>query len=385
MLADFGDPALQVRLWDGESFGASRTSDAPTLRIEDRRALWRLLLDPDMQFGELYMADRLRVEGDLVRFLEIAFRACGEWRPGLLGRLRSLRPSNTRSRARSNVHRHYDLGNGFYALWLDAEAMQYTCAYYPREGLSLEEAQRAKMHHVSRKLQLRPGERVIEAGCGWGGFARFMAREYGVRVTAYNLSIEQVRHAREAAAREGLGGAVEFVHDDYREIRGECDVFVSVGMLEHVGPRHYRELGSVIDRCLRPAGRGLIHTIGRNRPLRLSSWIDRRIFHGGHPPTLGEMAPIFEPHAFSVLDVENLRLHYARTLSDWLARFEANVGTIRRMYDDPFVRAWRLYLASSLASFSTGWLQLFQVLFARPGLDRLPWSRAHLYADEAPR
>lgn len=381
MLAWLGQPPIHVRLWDGEEIRPAGVDCVAGVRIHDRRALWRLVLDPEMQFGELYAAGRVSVEGDLVRCLEATFRALEGRGPGLLDRLRMFGRANTTSRARDNVHRHYDLGNAFYALWLDAEWMQYTCAYYPRDDLTLEQAQRAKMQHVCRKLRLRPGERVIEAGCGWGGLARFMAREYGVRVRAYNLSAEQVRYARQAAARDGLAASVEFVEDDYRAIRGECDVFVSVGMLEHVGPRHYATLGAVIDRCLTPYGRGLIHSIGRNRPGRLNAWVERRIFPGGYPPTLGEMAPMFEPHALSILDVENLRLHYARTLRDWLERFDAGADEVRRMFDERFVRTWRLYLASSLASFSTGWLQLFQVLFARPRLDRLPRSRSHLYSD----
>ena len=150
-------------------------------------------------------------------------------------------------------------------------------------------------------------------------------------------------------------------------------------MLEHVGPSHYRALADVIQRALTPTGRGLIHTIGRNRPARMNAWIEKRIFPGGHPPTLKEMMPIFETHNFSILDVENLRLHYAKTLEHWLARFDRNVGKIEEMYDHYFVRAWRLYLAGSVAAFNVGSLQLFQVVFARGTDNNLPWSREHLY------
>jgi cyclopropane-fatty-acyl-phospholipid synthase len=206
-----------------------------------------------------------------------------------------------------------------------------------------------------------------------------MAREHGVSVRAFNTSREQVRCAKERVAREGLAGRVEFVEDDYRNIGGEYDVFVSVGMLEHVGPSRYRELGEVIHRCLKPRGRGLIHSIGRNRPAPVNAWIQKRIFPGAYPPTLSEMAEIFEPRAFSVLDVENLRLHYARTLEHWLERYEGQLPRVREMFDERFVRAWRLYLAGSVAAFRSGTLQLFQVLFTRPGNNDIPWSRAHLY------
>jgi cyclopropane-fatty-acyl-phospholipid synthase len=229
--------------------------------------------------------------------------------------------------------------------------MQYTCAYYPSPSMTLEAAQRAKMRHVCLKLGLQEGESVVEAGSGWGGLACFMTREFGVRVRAYNTSHEQVAHSRERAEREGLSDRVEFVEDDYRNIRGKYDAFVSVGMLEHVGPDHYRELGAVVDRCLSHQGRGLIHSIGRNRPAPMNAWIERRIFPGAYPPTLGEMMAIFEPCALSVLDVENLRLHYARTLEHWLERFESHADAIGSQFDERFVRAWRLYLSGSIAAF----------------------------------
>jgi len=193
---------------------------------------------------------------------------------------------------------------------------------------------------------------VVEAGCGWGALARHMAKHYGVTVKAYNISRQQLAYARDRARQEGLVGRVEYIEDDYRNIRGQYDAFVSVGMLEHVGVDNYPMLGAVAKKALRKHGRGLIHSIGRNRPGTMSAWIERRIFPGAHPPCLSEMMQIFEPNTFSVLDVENLRLHYARTLAHWLERFEANVDKVEAMTDPAFVRAWRLYLAGSMASFT---------------------------------
>jgi cyclopropane-fatty-acyl-phospholipid synthase len=223
---------------------------------------------------------------------------------------------------------------------------------------------------------------VVEAGSGWGGFARHMAKYYGVRVTSYNISHQQIVHAREKAKAEGLNGKVEYIEDDYRLIAGKYDVFVSIGMLEHVGRDHYGELGDVIDRCLLPGGRGLIHSIGRNKAELMNAWIEKRIFPGAYPPTLREMMDIFEEHEFSVLDVENLRLHYARTLSLWLDRLNLHAEKIVKSYDMAFLRAWRLYLAGSIAGFATGTLQLFQVVFTRGTNNDIPWSRAHLYTEK---
>jgi cyclopropane-fatty-acyl-phospholipid synthase len=188
-----------------------------------------------------------------------------------------------------------------------------------------------------------------------------------------------VRFARERAALEGLADRIEYVEDDYRNITGRYDAFVSVGMLEHVGIEHYPALGEVAQRSIGPNGRGLIHSIGRNRPARLHPWIERRIFPGANPPSLKQMMDIFEPWDLSVLDVENLRLHYARTLTHWLELFEANADRVRRMFDEKFVRMWRLYLAGSIAGFTTGTLQLFQVVFAPRENNDVPSTRAHLY------
>jgi cyclopropane-fatty-acyl-phospholipid synthase len=235
------------------------------------------------------------------------------------------------------------------------------------------------MDHVCRKLRLQPGQRVFEAGCGWGGFALHMAREYGVEVHAWNISREQIRFATERARDAGLGDRVIYVEDDYRNMRGECDAFVSVGMLEHVGPENYRALGAVIERCLAPRGLGLIHTIGRNRPEAMNGWIERRIFPGAQPPALSEMMAIFEPRDFSVLDVENLRLHYAETLRHWMARYLAVFDRVQAVRGSGFARAWHLYLAGSVAAFNAGTMQLFQVLFARGGNNKLPATRRHLY------
>ena len=384
MAERLGRPQISFVLWDGEELAAGSGRPVARVLIHDRGALLRLVANPKFGFGDLYCEGRITIEGDLLPCLEAVYRAMVA--RAIAGgphvasaRARRPRHANTAVRSRANVHHHYDIGSDFYALWLDPEFMQYTCAYYPHAGMTLEQAQRAKLRYVCRKLRLRPGETVIEAGCGWGGLARFMAREFGARVRSYNISHDQIVYARQSAAREGLDDRVEFIEDDFRSIEGDCDVFVSVGMLEHVGPAHYGELGRVIDRCLLPGGRGLIHSIGRFRPAPLNAWIERRIFPGGYPPTLGQMMEIFEPWSFAVQDVENLRLHYAWTLRHWLERFREHEEQVLEMYDRRFVRAWRLYLAGSTAAFTAGSLQLFQVVFNRPLNNDLPRSRSHLY------
>jgi cyclopropane-fatty-acyl-phospholipid synthase len=227
--------------------------------------------------------------------------------------------------------------------------------------------------------------RVLQVGCGWGALALHMAREHGVAVRAFNISGEQVAYAREQAQRQGLGARVEFVEDDYRNVTGHYDAFVAVGMLEHLGREKLPELGRVIARALAPAGRALLHGVGRSRASPPNAWLERRIFPGAYPPALRELLAMLEPHRFSVLDVENLHRHYARTLTDWLARFEAHEGPVRDAHGASFVRAWRLYLAGCAAAFRAGSLQLYQVLFAHPEDNGVPLSRAHVYRGGAPR
>jgi cyclopropane-fatty-acyl-phospholipid synthase len=374
-----GTSPVRIELWD-EPDVAPREGTV-RMRILDRKALWQLVVNPNLHFGDLYSAGRIQVRGDLLTLLLEAYRYTTENTTvgALLARGRQLAPDLHESKR--NIHHHYDIGNDFYKLWLDREALQYTCAYFADPAMTIEQAQQAKMHHVCRKLQLKPGERVVEAGGGWGGFALFMAKNYGVRVRSFNISKEQIAHSRAWAKQQGLDGQVEFVEDDYRNLSGTFDAFVSIGMLEHVGKGNYKDLGALMYRALTPNGRGLVHSIGRDAPALMNAWIDKRIFPGAYPPSLREMMDMFEPNKLSVLDVENIRLHYAKTLEWWLQRYEENVDAVRAMFDETFVRAWRLYLVGSIGAFVAGKLQLFQVLYARSGAKTVPWTRAHVYRD----
>ena len=383
LLRGIGAPPIEFILWTGERVAACVSPAVARIRVRDRGTLWRLLRDPFVQFGDAYSEGKLDVEGDLIRVLEMIARSgqSRRTRSSLLHRVATWlhRPRhNTLAGSRDNIHHHYDIGNDFYALWL-GETMAYTCAYYPSLDSSLDEAQTAKMDHVCRKMRLKRGDSVAEAGCGWGSLAIHMAMRYGARVRAFNISREQLSFARERARRLGVAEKVEFVEDDYRNISGRYDAFVSVGMLEHVGPEHYAELGGVVARALKSDGLGLIHSIGRNYPAPLQPWIEQRIFPGAYPPALSEMMRIFEPANLSVLDVENIRLHYALTLRAWLSRFETSVARVRAMFDERFVRMWRMYLAGSVAGFETGTLQLFQVVFSAGQNNRIPLTREHIY------
>jgi len=381
-----GQPPIRLALGNGAAVSPADDTPIANLIIEDRKTLLHLMLEPEIGFGDAYSEGRIRVEGDLIATLEAVYRSISKmgqqsWYAKFVSRLVEYVQRNSLRGSRENIHRHYDLSSDFYRLWLDSQLV-YTCAYFQSPSATLEEAQVAKMDYVCRKLRLHPGERVVDAGCGWGALALHMAKNYGVNVRAFNVSHEQVQWARQRAKDLGLNPWVEFIEDDYRNISGECDAFVSVGMVEHVGLEHYGELGRVIHRSLGKTGRGLLHFIGRNQPTPFSTWTRKRIFPGAYAPTLGQVSHIFEPWDFSVLDVENLRPHYQKTLEAWLERFELSRQQVSNMFGPEFVRMWRLYLAGAVAAFRAGTLQLFQVVFARTACQRIPWTRAHLYQGE---
>jgi cyclopropane-fatty-acyl-phospholipid synthase len=385
LLRSLGGPPIEFLLaWTGERIAPPAMRPISQIRISDRRTLLGILADPQVRFGDAYSDGRVEISGDLIQFMRSVYRAFanGDASNSFTDRIARWlhRPRrNTLDGSRSNIHRHYDLGNEFYALWL-GETMAYTCAYYPSAAATLEQAQIAKMDHVCRKLRIDAEASVVEAGCGWGSLALHIASRYGARVRAFNISERQIEFARQRARERGLDGRVEFIADDYRNISGRYDVFVSVGMLEHVGRENYLDLGRLLRRSLAREGRGLIHSIGRNSPAPLHPWIERRIFPGAYAPSLGEMMRIFEPSNLSVLDVENIRLHYALTLRHWLERYDGAVDRVRTMFDEFFVRMWRLYLAGSIAAFETGTLQLFQVLFTTEENNEIPLTREFMYS-----
>ena len=393
---------VSVRLWDGfeastprrlvHSTGGGTDRPLAVLTFESAAALRRCVLRPESGLADSYVDGGVTCEGDLLAALVAANRhAAGNDAEDVSGgagkrghvsfvgirRLQARMQRILPAAAAANARSHYDLGNDFFASWLDPK-MVYTCAYFETPATTLAEAQEAKLELICRKLGVGTDDRVVEVGAGWGALALHMAQRHGARVRAFNVSSAQTDYARARAKRLGLDDRVEFIEEDYREAVGKADVFVSVGMLETVGPRHYRELGRLIDRVLEPSGRGLLHSIGRRRPYPTDPWIARRIFPGSYYPSLSELLRVIEPNDLVVVDVENLRQHYSRTLACWLERFEAAAEETERRYDRRFVRMWRLYLTAAQAAFETHWLELFQVVFTKAGSDAPAWCRPGL-------
>jgi cyclopropane-fatty-acyl-phospholipid synthase len=373
----------------GEVKAAAPRPDV-AVRLKGALTSWKLALHPDLYFGELYMDGALILErGTLWDLLELLGRNLAEQRrlPGnsaigpLRTVLRRIQQGNSRRAAKRHVAHHYDLSHQHYRQFLDTD-MQYSCAYFADPGFSLEQAQEAKKRHIAAKLLLKPGLRVLDIGCGWGGLALSLAELERVEVVGVTLSREQLAVARQRAKQAGLEERVRFILQDYREIEGQFDRIVSVGMFEHVGAPNYARFFQKIRELLSADGVALVHSIGRiNGPDITSAWTRKYIFPGGHIPALSEVAPAVERAGLFLTDLEILRLHYAETLRHWRERFLASHRREGRIYDERFCRMWEFYLASSEWGFRYGGLMVFQAQLARR-LDTVPLTRDYLFERE---
>jgi cyclopropane-fatty-acyl-phospholipid synthase len=372
--------ALSVRMPGNKApFGAAGADQAPiAVRIHDNATLRRIMLNPLLEVGEAYMDGRLTLErGDIYDLLELAARRLSN-RLSWHGRA----GGNSPSAARRNAAHHYDLSGALYELFLDADK-QYSCAYFARPGMSLEEAQAAKKRHIAAKLLLSPGQHVLDIGSGWGGLALSLAEQHGVHVTGITLSEEQLAAARKRAGACGQQGRVRFELRDYRETTGVFDRIVSVGMFEHVGPAHYQTFFDTVAARLAPKGVALVHTIGKTAgPARNNPWIEKYIFPGGVIPALSQIAPAIERAGLIITDLEVLRLHYAETLRAWRERFAQHRQEARALYDERFCRMWEFYLAGAEAGFRSGDLVVFQIQLAKDKT-AVPLTRDYLYAPES--
>jgi cyclopropane-fatty-acyl-phospholipid synthase len=363
-----------------------------TVRFTDRRVAFDILKNPRLGLGEAYMDGRLIIEdGTILDLLELIVGANrwedkGEGRKALnkgknpLAKLLSKR--NDLKRARHNVAHHYDIGNELYALFLDDD-LQYSCAYFTDPENSLEQAQLDKKAHIAAKLDLKPGQRVLDIGCGWGGMALFLHKVAGVDVLGVTLSQEQLKVARERAAAAGVSDHVKFELKDYRLLDEKFDRIVSVGMFEHVGAKHYDEFFAKCRDLLKPDGAMLLHTIGKLGEISKGPdpFTDKWIFPGYHLPSLSQMCEASEKVRMIASDVENLRLHYAYTLRHWLDRATKARAEIEKMYDARFFRMWEFYLAGGIVMFESGAACNYQVQYVR---DRraLPITRDYMLEAE---
>lgn len=369
-----------------------------TIRFNNRRGMRRVLLDPRLGAGEAFMDGELElIDGDIMDLIGL-IRMNTPWDRGAklkdktwLGRRADwlktrLGSINRQRQSRANVRHHYDIGNDLYRLFLDDD-MQYSCAYWPRPDMTLEDAQAAKKAHIAAKLALAPGQRILDIGCGWGGMAITLAKLEAVEVLGITLSEEQLALARERAAAAGVGDRVSFELIDYRDLAareaGRFDRIVSIGMFEHVGAANFEGFFRAAANLMTAEGVMLLHTIGRfGRPGATDAFTRKYIFPGGYIPALSETLAASEKSRLIATDIETLRLHYALTLRQWYARTLAHEAEIVQMMGDRFFRMWCFYLAGATAAFESGGMGNYQIQFAR-SRHALPLTRDYMAAAEA--
>jgi cyclopropane-fatty-acyl-phospholipid synthase len=355
-----------------------------SVRFTSKAAQLSALLDPELRFGEAYMDGTFVVEqGSIADFLDLVAReqaAEPPWTTPLAVMRyawRRLCQLNSRSHARGNVAHHYDLDHRLYSLFLDSDR-QYSCAYFEAPAETLDDAQLAKKRHLAAKLLVRPNDRVLDIGSGWGGLALYLAEFCRARVTGITLSSEQLEAAQARAGEGGLGAQVDFKLTDYRDVEGSFDRIVSVGMFEHVGVSFYDAFFKKCATLLAENGVMVLHSIGRSGPPNsTNAWIRKYIFPGGYMPSLSEVLPAIERAGLVVTDLEILRLHYAKTLAAWRERLLAHRDDVVRIYDSRFVRMWEFYLAASEQAFRHWGLMVFQVQLARRQ-EAVPLTREYL-------
>jgi len=368
------------------TFAGPEPGPAAGLRIHDPSLDWKLLLNPELRLAEAYMDGTLEIDrGTLGDFLMLYWLnyAQIERHPvfGLWGELlRTARhhiQNNTALRARRNAAHHYDIGNELYRLFLDAD-MQYSCGYFPTGRETLDQAQLAKKRHIAAKLVLRPGQRVLDIGCGWGGMAIYLAQVADVEVLGVTLAERQLKVARERAAAAGLSDRVRFELIDYRKVEGSFDRIVSVGMFEHVGTAHLRTFFDTVRGLLAPDGVMLLHSIMAMEPPSYSgSFVNKYIFPGGYVPAPSETLAAVEKSGLWLLDFEVWRKHYAYTLREWGRRFQANRQKAKALHDERFCRMWELYLKGSETSFLAGRHAVMQLQLGHRR-DAVPLTRDYL-------
>ena len=379
--------ALSVQFASGHSrtFGDD-SEPRVTITLRDADAARAIYLDPALKFAEMYMDGRMHIKaGGLDGFLAlIKINGAKKFAtaPAVLVTMwrqahRFWRRHIARETAQRNVAHHYDLDERLFRLFLDDD-LQYSCAYFEKPGLTLDEAQSAKKRHIAAKMMLEPGQRVLDIGCGWGGTGLYLAQHFDVDVTGVTLSVEQQKVATRRAKDEGLAGRVRFDLCDYRKVSGTFDRLVSIGMFEHVGPQNFKTFFATAKRLMTRDGVFVLHSIGRARPNTMDPpFVEKYIFPNGHIPALSETLTAIEAAGLLVKDIEILTYHYADTLKLWRERFNASRDQVIALYDEKFFRMWDLYLATSEASFRHGKLFNFQIQLVKKQSTSMP-TRAYM-------
>ena len=376
----FEDESFTVRFWDGEEVKVGDKDPLFKIILHNPINKKELLTSTTLAFGEAYMDKKLEVEGDFLLMLNTVLKYKEKFSTDFKGLPKLFSNITSMKKQKEEVSYHYDLGNDFYSLWLD-ETMSYSCAYFKNESDSIYEAQMNKIHHLLKKLNLKEGLSLLDIGCGWGSLLIEAAKLYKVKGVGITLSQEQYNKFKERIKEENLEEYLDVRLMDYRELEKSKMTFdrvVSVGMLEHVGRENYRLFMKNVHTVLKPEGIFVLHYISGLYESEGDAWMRKYIFPGGVIPTLREMISISADYKFYTVDVESLRMHYAKTLLKWAENFENNLDTVKDMFDERFIRMWKMYLYSCAACFISGVIDLHQIVFTKGVNNELPLTREYM-------
>ena len=385
-LHTFKDESFCVKFWDGDEVKVGENE--PLFKIILKKPIPKkdILKSTTLAFGEAYMNGDLEVEGDFLLMLNTVLKYKEKFTTDFRGLPKIFSNLTSRKKQKEEVTYHYDIGNDFYKLWLD-DTLSYSCAYFKNENESLGEAQLNKIHHLLKKLNLSEGMTLLDIGCGWGALLIEAAKLYKIKGLGITLSEEQYRAFKEKIEKENLQDYLQVKLMDYRELEKSGLLFdrvVSVGMLEHVGRSNYDLFMKCVSKVLKKEGVFVLHYISGLYESEGDAWIRKYIFPGGVIPTLREIISLSADYRFYTVDVESLRMHYYKTLIKWAENFEKNTDKVREMFDEKFVRMWRMYLYSCAACFYTGVIDLHQIVFTKGVNNTLPLTREYLYKKSLP-
>ena len=380
-LHTFKDESFCVKFWDGDEVKVGE--NGPLFKIILKKPIPKkdILTSTTLAFGEAYMNGDLEVEGDFLLMLNTVLKYKDKFTTDFKGLPKIFSNLTSTKKQKEEVTYHYDIGNDFYKLWLD-DTLSYSCAYFKNENESLGEAQLNKIHHLLKKLNLREGITLLDIGCGWGALLIEAAKLYKIKGLGITLSEEQFKAFKERIEKENLQDYLQVKLMDYRELEKSGLLFdrvVSVGMLEHVGRSNYDLFMKCVSKVLKKEGVFVLHYISGLYESEGDAWIKKYIFPGGVIPTLREIISLSADYRFYTVDVESLRMHYYKTLLKWADNFEKNTDKVREMFDEKFVRMWRMYLYSCAACFYTGVIDLHQIVFTKGVNNSLPLTREYLY------
>ncbi len=377
-----GKMPCEVIYWDGERIRFGRDRPQFRIHIKSPCVVKDIMSNFSLGFAENYMDGNIVIEGDLQKLVGIEYEEnARKFKISNKTKIRIffnyIKTLNTGKRTKKNISHHYDLSNNFYRLMLD-KSMTYSCAYFKNETDTLEEAQQNKYELICKKLNLKNDDRLIDVGCGWGGMIIYAVKKFDIRAVGITISENQYEYANECIKIEGLTDRANVLLKDYRDVKGKFSRFVSIGMFEHVGKKYSRLFFKKAKEILEDKAIGVLHTIARNVYEPTDPWTRKYIFPGGYIPVLSDILRDMASVGFYTIDVENLRPNYAKTLDEWIRRFESNIDKIKTMFNERFINMWRLYLNAASVSFKLGKLNVYQIVFSNTLKETVPLNRNYI-------